>query len=457
MFKSARRARAIETPLIVALCAWLTTVASASSPGESDAVLQSQPVMLDLQTALESTLQRNPDLVSQRQNLNVSAEALAVARHFPTSLNPTVSLDVRPWVFERIPGDGVNELQMLVNVTLSQPIELGHRTALRTSIAQASYCQTRFTVLQAEMSALVQTYRLHQAALYRREKLEVARRLVEFNQQLLQTLERQVQATRATPADLVLARVESQTATQQLETAEQEYVASLAELRSQLGIPDFAGSAEPSGTLAIPEPTDHQNDEALVRMAVTGRPEILAAQAAVSGSRAAVSLACADRIPTFSVGPAYEKDESGVTFYGLTASSPVPVLNGGGPLVRQREAEYRRDCVALDQLRQRTAAQVRAALAQWHHAQQYVRRTQATIEPMRAEMEHMQRLYAAGETDVLKLLQVRQRVLESENGRLDSVSAAIQSYANLLVALGELPLIGSAAEQASSATSGGAR
>jgi len=416
-------------------CCVLTTAPAAAAEPE--------PVRFDLRTALEWTLSRNPDLVAQRQNINVSAEALAVARHFPTSLNPTVAVDVRPWVFERQPGDGVNELQTLVNVTWSQPIELGHRTSLRASIAQASYCQTRFNVLQAELLALVQTYRLHETALYRREKLDVAKRLAEFNQRLLETLQRQVEATRAASSDLVLAQVESQAIQQQSATAAYEYVVALSDLRSQLGIPEYATSAEPTGELSLPSATASEGDEALVQMALASRPEILAAQAAASGSREAIALARADRIPIPSVGPAYEKDESGVSFYGFTVSSPLPVLNAGNSLVRQREAEYRRDCVALEQLRQRTATQVRATLVKWHHAQELVSRTQAMVEPIRSQTARMERLYAAGETDIIKLLQVRQRLLDSENRRLDAIWTATQSYADLLAAVGAIPLIGS--------------
>ncbi len=408
---------------------------------------QSPPgASLDLRAALELTLARNPDLVALRQSLNVSAEALAVARRFPTSLNPTVSLDVRPWTFERVPGDGVERLQTQITVAWNQPIELGHRTRLRTSIARASYCQTRFTILQAELAALIKTYRLHQIALYRRDKLQVARRLVDFNQRLLDTLQRQVEATLASPADLVLARVESQTSRQQAATAEHDYVAALSDLRSQLGIPDLAASAEPSGMLTLPDMIGPDGDEALVRMAVTTRPEILAAQAAASGSRTAVCLASADRIPIFSLGPVYEKDETGVTFYGLSASSPVPILNAGNTLVRQREAEYRRDCVALEQLKRQTITQVRATLVTWHNAQEYVQRVLAMTEPIRTETTRMEHLFAAGETDIIKLLQVRQRLLQSEDGRLDALWAATQSYADLLVAVGEIPLIGSVAE-----------
>ena len=399
--------------------------------------------MVDLATALEWTLWRNPDLVAQRQNIEVSAEVLAVARHFPTSLNPTVSLDLRPWVLEPLPGGGANHLQSFVDVTWSQPIELGHRTSLRTSVAEASYSQTRFTVLQAELAALIRTYRLHQAALYRREKLAVARQLAEFNARLLEILQRQVEAIRATPADLVLARVESQSTRQQVAIASHEYVAALSELRSQLGIPEYAASAEPTGQFVMPSASSLADDEAMVCMALTSRPEILAAQAAAAGSQAAAALARADRIPIASAGPAYEKDESGKDFYGLVVSVPMPVLNTGRPLVLQREAEYHRDCVVLQQLRQRTETQTCAALVTWRDAQDLVDRTQVMVEPIREQTARMERLYAAGETDIIKLLQVRQRLLETENGQLDSIWAAIESYADLLTAVGAMPLIGS--------------
>jgi hypothetical protein len=48
----------------------------------------------------------------------------------------------------------------------------------------------------------VQTYRLHQTATYRREKLGVTQQLAEFNAQLLQVVRRQVEATQAAFADV---------------------------------------------------------------------------------------------------------------------------------------------------------------------------------------------------------------------------------------------------------------
>jgi outer membrane protein TolC len=272
---------------------------------------------LDLETALQWTLSSNPDLVALRQNLCVS------------------------WL---------------------QPIELGRRRFRRSAIAQAAYTETQWSVLQAELLALVQTYRLHQTATYRREKLRVAQQLAEFNVHLLEVVRRQVEAAQLSPADLVLAEVENQ---------------------------------------SIP-----------------------------------------------SVGPVYESDESGTTFYGLEVSTPVPVLNSGRTLVYQREMEHSRDLVAMEQVRIRTIARVTASLVKWNQTKNLVAEVYASTEAIQGEAKKMERLYSAGQTDLLKLLQVRQRLIEAENARLDLAWQATQAYADVLAAAGAAPLLASAPPEA---------
>jgi cobalt-zinc-cadmium efflux system outer membrane protein len=398
---------------------------------------------VDLPTALELTLSRNPDLVAIRQNLPASSAAIAVARRFPTSLNPTVSIDVRPWTFEKDTGMGSQPLETDFTIVWNQPIELGHRRAYREAIARATFNQTQWAVLQAELSALVQTYRLHQTSTYRREKLRVAQQLADFNRELVETVERQMQANQASAADVSIANVENQATIQQLAASQQDFVAAVTELRQQMGIPEYAGSMVPSGPLRVPEPLPPGDEEQLIQTALSSRPEIHAAAAQVASSRAAVCLARADRIPIASVGPVYERDESGTTFYGLAVSSAIPILNTGGPLVRQREAEYRRDAVALEQTRRRVRAQVKATLAKWNQVQQFVASTQAAMQSIQAETARMERLYKAGQTDLLRLLQVRGRLIQAENAQLDALWQATQAYADLLAALGCTPLIGS--------------
>ena len=53
----------------------------------------------------------------------------------------------------------------------------------------------------------------------------------------------------------------------------------------------------------------------------------------------------------------------------------------------------------------------------------------------------MERLFTAGQTDLIKLLQVRQRWLEAANTQLDATWQATQAYADLLAALGGVSLL----------------
>jgi outer membrane protein, heavy metal efflux system len=398
---------------------------------------------VSLQTALEWTLSANPDLIALRQNLRVSSDAIAVARQFPTSLNPTVSLTIQPWVFERTPDQGqrVDQLATLFNVSWQQPIEFGHRTEYRTQIAHAAFSQTRWNILQAELLAMVQTYRLHQAAVYRYRKFRVAARLAEFNERLLEALKRQLQANQASAADVVLAEVENQSTRQRVETARQEYIAALAELCQQIGAPQYVRAVAVAGELQTPDLPRADIEDALVQSALQSRPEICAARAQASGSHAAISLARADRIPIPSIGPVYEHNESNATFYGVGVSSPIPALNTGAKLVRQRESEHHRDLVALEQLRKKVETQVKSALIRCQEARRFSEQTNALSAPLTEQAARMERLYEAGQSDLVKLFQVRQRLIDAENVRLDADWQAIQAYADLLAAVGATPLV----------------
>ena len=275
----------------------------------------------------------------------------------------------------------------------------------------------------------------------------MAQRLANLNRRLIAVLGRQMEANRVSAAETVLAQVEGQAIAQQAETARQEYLVALAEFRQQIGAIQYATSAEPAGTFAVPghlEGTGAPADEpSLLRVALECRPEIQAAAAQLAASRTAVDLARAERIPTSSLGPSYEHSETGTTFYGIAYSVPLPLLNSGKAMVRQREAEQHRDLVAWQQAREQVTVQVRVALRRWKESEESAERTRACCVPVAAQAERMQRLYEAGQADLVKLFQVWQRLIETENAQLDSIWLATGAYAELLTAIGVTPLLGS--------------
>ena len=420
---------------------------------------------LSLQAALTGALTSNPDLISLRQG-NVpgnaaSPEAVEVARRFPTALNPTLWVDVRPLIYERVPGGidskgrhfgpSLNQKDALMYFSWRQPIELGHQTRYRYAIAKSALAQQRWTIVQAELLALVQTYRFFQTAAYRREKLRVARGLADFNDHLVETLRRRLEAGQVTADVVTLGEVESEATRQLAKAARQEYARALADLRNQLGTPG-AVKAEPLGDFILPAYIPPVEDQRLIKTALQSRPEIHAARAQVEGALAAINLAKGDRIPTPVIGPTYERDETGTQFFGFVYITSIPVLNNGNPLVRQREAEYRRAGVALEQLQQRIVAQVTAALENWNEANELTKETTGLTAKLRGKVESLERLFEAGQTDLTKLLQARQRLIQLENAELDAVWQATQAQADLLTALGAPTLLAALKNQETTAS-----
>jgi len=403
-----------------------------------------QPLTMEM--ALYGALTQNPDLVTLRQTTQVSAEAVEVARHFPVALNPTLWIEARPWSFQPIREHGATlreaRLPGYLYVSLRQPLELGGQQKYRARIAEAAYHQTQWTQVQAELLALVQTYRFFQTAAYRREKTRLARELADFNQQLVGTLEKRLEANQVTPADLALARVEEEASRQLVDAAQMEYATALSDLHNQLGTPETAGRSEPIGEFLVPPFIPEAEEMQYIEMALQSRPEIHAAAAGVDGAKAAIGLARADRIPTPVAGPVYLRDEALIQYYGFVLVMPLPVWNSGRPLVRQREAEYRQAAERLQQSRERTITQVRTALARWNNASKLVQKISGATSGLTRQVDILQRLFDEGQADLNKLLQARQRLIQLENARLDAVWAATQAQSDLLNSLGARSLLG---------------
>jgi cobalt-zinc-cadmium efflux system outer membrane protein len=410
---------------------------------------------ISLQAALYGAITSNPDLVTLRQGnaLVASAEAVEVARHFPTTLNPTLWIDYRPitlvpnGTFGTSPPAGGNNHgfyhfgQGFIYISLRQPIELGHQTTHRFHIAEAAFDQQKWLVVQAELTTLVQTYRFFQTAAYRREKYRLSRELADFNDRLSESLQKRMEANQVQAADVALARVESRATRQLVKAARQDYFTALTDLRNQIGIPEQAGAIEPLGEFTLPPYIPPIDEQVMIQEALQSRPDIHAARAQVNGTHSAVSLAKGDRIPTPIIGPQYEQDEAGVQYIGFVLIGQLPIWNNGKPLVLQREAEHRRAKVAYEQAQQRAVAQVRAAVAKWNGATDLVNESAGLSKELNKEVGVLDRLFDAGQTDLTKLMQARQRLIQLENSELDAVWQATGAQADLLLALGMPSLI----------------
>ena len=86
-------------------------------------------------------------------------------------------------------------------------------------------------------------------------------------------------------------------------------------------------------------------------------------------------------------------------------------------------------------------AQVRSALAKWNGATELVKETRGLTADLSQEVGKLEHLFDEGQTDLGKLLQARQRLIQLKSAEVDSIWAATQAQADLLLALGAPALI----------------
>ena len=240
-----------------------------------------------------------------------------------------------------------------------------------------------------------------------------------------------------------MTQLEDYTIEETVRVTAQEYDESLFGLRQHMGIAAWAGSGEPCDDFRLPDLRGVE-EEALIAMALQGRPEINVAESQVARTRAAVCLARGERIPVFQVGPSYASTDYGSQIYGITLSTPVPVFNSGLADVRHREAEYQRSATARDQIRQKVIAQVRAAVILLGAARERAEAASRRLELALQVLAAIENPHDGEKPDPNRNFESRQKCHEARNGRLEAEWKMTEAYAELLAAVGVSPLLSSA-------------
>ncbi len=421
---------------------------------------------LSLEDAIAMSLQRNPDLAAVRAGEPAAAAAYRVAQTYPW--NPQFQTQVLPYNRDRDGNDGAVAQQHV----LLQTFELGGQRAFRIGAAAASWDQISDTIVHAELMNAAQTTRLYFTALYQRELRDLHQSLADLNEQLLGVLQRQEQAGQANRADVELARLESRSARRQQRLAEANYQTAVMNLRNQLNLDAsspmeldgqwldwqwralddvIGGTSDAKSTATAPDslPTAPDRDRAAsmavdddraLRALVAGRPDVMAAAAAVAAATENVRLANAMRRPDLQVGPMWARDEASTEFWGVQAQIDIPVINNGKPLVEQRVAELHQQQVSATQLEDKAVLEARAAIRRYERARGLVEQSRGELTGSTADaIRPFENQFNAGQITLVELFAARAAVEQSRQSLLDLLNELAQAAADVTQAIGLPP------------------
>ncbi len=425
---------------------------SLEEPSRDDATVAPVPSTTDLSLAnsIAIALSQNPDLIAARQADNVGYAALGVAQTYP--FNPFIQLQATP--FQSNPAGGPGSVAHYV--LLMQQIQLAHQQQYREEIGVASLNSTRWNIHQAELVNVAQTERLYFNALYLRGLLELAQASHENNQQLLRTLQKQLDAGQANAADVAMVKVDARSTHQQFRLARANYETAIRDLKRQLGItaddpalvsgdlrkiawrspPDVPlepASLEAGSGLKIS--TD--GEKVLIASRVAARPDVMAAHSDVDVARANLCLATASKTPDLQIGPYYQRGQDGITFLGFRAHFDLPINNTGQPLEDQRAAEFNQRATIWRQTVRRAELEALAAWERYKLASEAVAEDTAYGDSdLPNELQRLEQQFVAGEVDIVRVMQARLSLIQNQRVRLDLLNEQAQAAANLTAASG---------------------
>jgi cobalt-zinc-cadmium efflux system outer membrane protein len=389
----------------------------------------SLPQPLTLVGAVSFALQNNPELMAIRQQHGIAAAGVVIARTYP--FNPILE--------NRVQGNngpisaGITNRVALEHILLLE-VEVRGQGSLRRQQALAALSRTDWEIAELEEKLAVQVIRSFEEVLYRREKQKLIQETIDLARTTVQQLSALRKANSVTQADLILARSDEDDARAQLGTGRSLVAAAEYNLRRGLGL--VGEPLQVQGAMEAPERT-YQAEE-LLEEASEHRGDLRARQVAVSEADAKVRLARADQYGNPTMGAAYTYDPTRVNEIGAQLNIPLPVFNRRRGEIQQREAER---ALAAAQLRQTEVAvqqDVRAALERLQHARETASSySKQTLPDLRAALKEMQDLFDHNQTDVVRLIVVRSKLLKARDSYLDALLEVRQALADLAAAIGE--------------------
>jgi outer membrane protein, heavy metal efflux system len=390
---------------------------------------------MTIDEAVAWALQNNPELAALRQQYGIAAAEVVIARTYPH--NPT--LDVQ--VFSAHGPTAADVSNPVPNqYLLLFPVEIRGQGRYRRDAAAAGLSRTEWEIIHHETALAIRVAKAFRSVMFHAQKLALIEETATLNQQVAEQVRKLVDGGKLRSGDLILARTEIDDVRAQLWPARSDLTAARAELSRSLGVMRLERKLR--GNLALPAPP--RDRDTLLNSARERRPDLRVRQAAVAEAEAKLRLAQADRFGNPSVGPSYQFNESSVHFIGGQLSVPIPILNTHRGEIQQRDAERVRAVLELRDTEARIGQDVAAALARLEYAQQGVTLYDQEILPnLRTALASLEKLFAQNDpgADVLRVIDMRRKLLRARAGYLDALWEANQAQADLASAVADPVLI----------------
>ncbi len=392
---------------------------------------ETPPATLTLEQAVQQALQKNPSLMTVREQHGLAAAGVVIARSYPYN----------PVYFGLLLGAGGPADAGINNRVYNEhyirlDLEVCGQGPHREAAATAALSRADWEIANQELVVAVNTIRAFNAVLYRKRKLAVLEETIRLNEKAVDQVSRLVESGKLRPVDLILARTDVDAARALLGQGQSALGVAWGDLRRALGSLNDSFAIEGTLGLRLASP----ELATLIEAALHHRPDVQVRHSAVDEAEARWRFECANRYGNPSIGPAMEYSETRVTFVGAVLSMPLPVLNTRRGEIQQRDAERLRARQELAQFEIQAQQDVQTALVRVANARAWADSYEKEVLPNLARSrQEVEKLFAQGDAgvDAQRVIEVQRRYLKAEDSSLDAFLELSQASADLAAAVGD--------------------
>jgi len=397
--------------------------------------LESHPVQavesLTVEQAIKTALERNPDVLAVRQEVEV-ARGRTVKALLLNRFNPSV----RGRVWNRNnPGTG-NETDS--QVFLSQEVEIAGQRGLRREEATRNVTRIEAQINDRERLITAQVKRTFYQALTLKKRLELRKEIEKLNRRIRDASQARFKAGVAPIMESNLAEIRYGQSRKETLTTQAAFQAALLDLHRLLGW-EPERSFELAGHLRNSPKSFPLSD--LLRRAQRQRPDLLAAKREVAQVKAAMELTRRLIVPNPTFQGFYNTETEGPggasKIVGGGISIPLPLFDRKqGELVTQG-GELNRSRYQVVAVTRNIEREVETAFHAYEAARQSVEVFEAEVlDRIEANFRFIEIAYREGKIGLLQLIVVQDDLMNAQLSYVDSLGQFRTAEANLGQAVG---------------------
>lgn len=388
---------------------------------------EEEPLRLGRTDVARLARARGPDVTVSAKRIDVSRGQLVGAQ---------VWLRQNPWLEVGAgPRFRANDRITDAAVSLAIPLEIYGVRGLEIDAAESAVARDESRLEASRQSEAHEALLAYYRALRAEKEVEWATQQLDVATALLRIAERRREAGDLAEPDVAMMRIVVARARRASVSANSLREAALSALRVELGL---AANRDVVLTGGLTE-VSTVYAESLLQTGPAERPDVIAAERAVSAARADIAAEERTAWPVPVLRSTYEREESANVFF-LSVGVPLPLFqrNQGG--IAEARGHLGVAEAERDGLRRRVDAERRAARARYQAARDGASVMESEALPgLEAGLRLVQRSFETGHADITNVLVVQRELADTRREYLDSLLELAEAGLALERALGRLP------------------